>query len=333
MDILLALVASFFAAFIPTCIYIALAWWLDRYEREPLWLLTIAFLWGAVPAIILALIAQILLDIPLETLATGFNADLVSASLIAPVTEELAKAIPLLLIYWLYRKEFDGLMDGLIYGALVGFGFSMTENILYFIGAYSEGGWESWSVLVFLRAIIFGLNHALFTSAFGAALGFIRYAANPFMRWLAPLIGLFMAMLLHGIHNFFVSWPGAELLCLVSLFSDWLGVLVWLGLVWFATGQEKKWIRAELSEEVANGLLPQQHALAAASYRTRLRDRWATIKEKGFGPAHRLNQLHHLATELALKKRQLHIHGEEQGNSQQISKLREEIAKLVGELA
>lgn len=332
MDILLALVASVVAALVPTIFYVILAYWFDRYEKEPVWLLTITFLWGAIPAIIVSLVAEILLDIPIQVLATGQGADLLGAALVAPVVEEITKAIPLLAIFFLYRKEFDGLMDGLIYGALVGFGFSMTENVFYFLGAFAEGGWGAWGVLVFLRAIIFGLNHALFTSALGAGLGYARYATNRTTRRSAPLLGLIGAIGLHMIHNFFVSLPEAQILCFVSLFADWLGVIFWLILMIFATRQEKRWIQHELAEEVVDGLLPADQAAAAASYRTRLRDRWAVMQEHGFGPAHRLSLLHNSAAELAFKKRQLRLHGDEEGNAAEVTRLRAEIARLIFEL-
>ncbi len=330
MDFILVLFASVMAALIPTVIYVALAWWLDRYEKEPLWLLTITFLWGAIPAIVLSLVAELVLDIPIQELVLGQGGELISVAVIAPIVEELAKGIIVWLIFLIYRKEFDGLMDGLIYAALVGFGFAMTENVFYFLGAFEEGGWESWSVLVFVRAIIFGLNHALFTSAFGAGLGYSRYAKNPFARRVAPIIGLLGAILLHAIHNFFVSFPEAEALCLISLFTDYLGVIAWLALMWFATRQEKQWIMEELAAEVEHGFLPQHHAEASASYRARLRDRWAEFQEHGFGRAHRLSQLHQVATELAFTKRQESLDG--QDHSAEIETLRNQMGDILRNL-
>ncbi|MGH2543645.1 MAG: PrsW family intramembrane metalloprotease [Ardenticatenaceae bacterium] len=330
MDAIVVLFASFLAAFVPTCIYVLLAYWLDRYEKEPLWLLTVTFFWGAIPAIIVSLVVELVLDIPIQVLATGQSADLLGGTFVAPVVEELAKAVPLVTIFWLYRREFDGLMDGLIYGALVGFGFSMSENIFYFLGAYVEGGWDDWGILVLLRGLVFGLNHALFTSAFGVGLAYARYARGSRARSLAPLAGLTGAVALHMIHNFFVSLPTAGLFCLVSLATDWLGVLAWLVLVLLATRQEKKWIIEELRDEVADGLLSLEHAHAASRYRTRLRDRWDVLREHGFGRAHRLSLLHNAAAELALKKRQLRLHGDEWGNTAEIARLRQQIAQLVG---
>lgn len=332
MDTLLALILSFLAAFVPTLFYVLLAYLLDRYEKEPLWLLGLTFLWGAIPAIILSLVAELVLDIPIQVFATGQGADLLSAAFVAPVVEEVAKALPLLLIFLLYRREFDGIVDGLIYGALVGFGFSMTENIFYFMDAYVEGGWGAWGVLVFLRAIVFGLNHALFTSALGAGLGYARYAANATLGRIAPLLGLLGAILLHMIHNFFVSIPEAGCLFLVSLGADWLGVLFWLLLLFLAARQERQWITQELEEEVGAGLLSQAQAAATARYRTRLRDRLAVMREHGVGRAHRLSLLHNAAAELAFKKRQLRLHGEERGNGAEVARLRALIARLVTEV-
>ena len=58
MDILLIL----FLSFAPMFLYACILWWFDRYEKEPLPLLVAAFLWGAVPSIILALIFEIILN-------------------------------------------------------------------------------------------------------------------------------------------------------------------------------------------------------------------------------------------------------------------------------
>ena len=53
MEIVLGVFLSVLAGVIPTVIYAAVIWWFDRYEKEPLWLLGITFMWGAIPAIIL----------------------------------------------------------------------------------------------------------------------------------------------------------------------------------------------------------------------------------------------------------------------------------------
>ena len=51
--------------------------------------------------------------------------------MIAPIVEEIAKA--LFLLYIISKKDFDNITDGLVYGAAIGLGFGMSENIFYFV--------------------------------------------------------------------------------------------------------------------------------------------------------------------------------------------------------
>ncbi|RME39200.1 MAG: PrsW family intramembrane metalloprotease, partial [Thermoflexia bacterium] len=113
-------------AFVPMLFYALFLWWLDRYEKEPLRFILAAFLWGAVPAVIFSLIAQLVLDVSAfsqSELETG----LLEAGLIAPLTEEPFKALMLLFLVLRYRHEIDTPLDGILYGGLVGFGFASTE--------------------------------------------------------------------------------------------------------------------------------------------------------------------------------------------------------------
>jgi len=332
MEELVALTAACLGGIVPTFVFVFIAYAMDRYEREPLWLASMVFLWGAIPAIIISLIIELGVDIPLSAALEEGALDLVSGAVVAPIVEEIAKAIPLFAIFFLFRKEFDGLMDGLLYGSLVGFGFSMTENILYFLGAYSEGGFGDMVTLIFLRSFIFGLNHALFTSAIGVGLGFARYSRNGLVRTVAPIIGLGGAIFLHAGHNFFVSVPNESLLCFVSLLADYTGIIFWLILVFFALRQERQWITEELRGEVESGLLPAEHAKAAASYSDRMRDRARITRERGSKQSRALEKLHFIASDLAFKKRQLAIHGEESGNTAEVIRLRGEVARLLTEI-
>jgi RsiW-degrading membrane proteinase PrsW (M82 family) len=159
---LLGLVLSIAATVIPSLLAIAVLWWLDRYEKEPLWLLSIVFFWGAVPTIIISLIAQVALDIPLTAiLGDSIVRSMTNASVVAPLTEETFKALIILAIFVFYREEFDGVMDGILYGALVGFGFSVVEDVLYLMGSLLEGGWREWGITLALRIGLYNLNHSL----------------------------------------------------------------------------------------------------------------------------------------------------------------------------
>ena len=82
----------------------------------------------------------------------------ITASVVAPLVEETLKAVPLLFIFFMFRREFDGLMDGLLYGALVGFGFAMTENFFYIFGTGASSGISAEALVFFLRTIVFAQN-------------------------------------------------------------------------------------------------------------------------------------------------------------------------------
>ena len=131
-----ALLFSVLAAALPVLAYVALIYWADRYEKEPWWLLSAAFLWGAIPAAVLAIALNAIFSAPFYLLLDSGPADLVSGGLVAPVVEETAKALVLFAILFFWRHELNSLLDGMIYGAMVGMGFAMVENVLYYVSAF-----------------------------------------------------------------------------------------------------------------------------------------------------------------------------------------------------
>ncbi len=333
MEVILGVLLSLLAGVIPTAIYAAVIWWFDRYEKEPLWLLGVTFLWGAIPAILLSLIVELILGIPVSVLGEGLLTDVVESGGVAPVVEEIAKATALLGLFLFLRREFDNVLDGIIYGALVGFGFAMTENVLYFLGSLFTEGWAEWGIVVFLRAVVFGLNHAFFTSLTGAALGFARLSRLAWEKWLVPPFGLGLAIGFHAIHN--VGASLAELNCLTflfSLFTDWGGVLIVFVVILLAAQQEKKWITQELEEEVARGILSQADYVLTVSYRQRFVARWEALMGWSWQRWRQLGRLFHLATELAFKKYQLRTAGDGEDTRATIARLRSQIVALRGEM-
>ncbi len=200
---MLIVAIAILGALIPTLFYVLFVWWLDRYEKEPAWLLALAFLWGAVPAALLSVILEILFDLPLTILGEeSLAANLISVAIGAPLIEESCKGVALLGLLLLFRREFDDVLDGIIFGAMIGFGFAFTENSLaYFLPILSEEGIGAGLLNILMRAVVFGLNHAFWTGITGAALGYARVSRTWGWRLLVPLGGWGLAMSLHGIHN------------------------------------------------------------------------------------------------------------------------------------
>jgi RsiW-degrading membrane proteinase PrsW (M82 family) len=285
------------AAAIPTAIYAMLVWWLDRYEKEPPWLIAAAFLWGSLPAIGLAVLFELGLQIPLTR--SPLDPDLAAWGL-APLVEEPIKALALVGLFLLARREFDGPLDGIVYGSLVGFGFSMTENLLYFL-YYSD----ELSALFWVRGVFFGLNHALFSSMVGLALGAVRYRRSRPDALFAFASGLALAILFHALHNYATRYqfPG--------LFISWLvqssGVIVVLAIAVLAWRNERRWIEQELGDEVRAGVLSAADYAEIASPARRVRRQFRTLLSGGWERYRQTRRLHQLATELAFCKSQLRL--------------------------
>src|SRR6266542_4864506 len=127
-----ALTIAAAAAVLPVPTYVFLVLQLDRYEHEPWLVLVAAFVWGAFVATFLAVIFNDLLGLAATSALGDKLGNVLTTGAIAPIVEESAKGSALLLLFVLVRHEFDNTLDGIVYGSLVGIGFAMTENILYF---------------------------------------------------------------------------------------------------------------------------------------------------------------------------------------------------------
>jgi protease PrsW len=296
MSIMLGLYVVFLAAVLPTIGYVLLFYWADRYEREPGWLAAVAFLWGAIPAIIASLIGELVLGYPFMDEMPNIRTELVESALFAPVVEEIAKGVALLLIFRWVRREFDGVLDGLIYGALIGFGFAMTENLFYFLGAFSEGGFGDLVVIFLLRVVLFGLNHSFYTALTGIGFGLARESTGR-GRWLWPLAGLLAAILAHALHNFGASMADINAAGIgVSLLIAVGGLTTLLLTVLLSWQRERGSLRTQLGGEVGSLLTEEEFRALTGRWRNPLRKRAADRAH-----ARRLHRL----IELALRKDRL----------------------------
>jgi RsiW-degrading membrane proteinase PrsW (M82 family) len=324
---LVALMASIIATVVPTIVYVFVLWWFDRYEKEPIGLLAIAFFWGAMPAVVLSIVGEIVAGVPLATLDAA-SSEVIGSSAIAPFVEESVKGLIVFVLYWIFYKEFDSPVDGIIYGALVGHGFGMTENLFYFLGAWVNGGWGSWSVVVFVRAFVFGLNHAFFTSLTGLGLYLARMSRSVLARGVFALLGLSAAMLFHAIHNLGIVMAQATCLLsfLVGALSDWGGVLIVFVILITGMINEKHWITSELKEEIEIGLIDQHDYVMAQSYTERMMTQIDAILRGNWRGAQRVSRLGQTLTELAFRKYQMRMRGNDYTN--EIRLLRQKVAAI-----
>jgi RsiW-degrading membrane proteinase PrsW (M82 family) len=202
-----ALLVGIIAAVIPVPLLVAAFFWLDRYEPEPIHLLAFCFAWGATVATSVALLVNTGAAALFDKL--GLSDSLV-AVLIAPLIEESMKASAPLLLFWRRREEWSGITDGIVYCGLSALGFAMVENVLYLGGhGYAAGveqygeatGLQNVFAIFIVRILFTGFAHPLFTSMTGIGLGLSSRSGDRRVRWLAPIAGLLLAMMLHGTFN------------------------------------------------------------------------------------------------------------------------------------
>ncbi|MCB0097042.1 MAG: hypothetical protein KDE46_15040, partial [Caldilineaceae bacterium] len=79
-----ALIISLLAAIIPTAVYAALFYWADRYEREPMWLVMLAFWWGAIPAVVVSVWGEMFLGTRFIQAPGSVAATLTEGALLVP---------------------------------------------------------------------------------------------------------------------------------------------------------------------------------------------------------------------------------------------------------
>ena len=322
----MALVGAFFFGFVPMFLFAAFVNWLDRYEKEPKILLGAAFFWGVIIAGGGAYILNTVFGMGIYAL-TGSEgaAEFGTTSIVAPIIEEGLKGLAVLVVFLLFRKEFDSILDGIVYGAITAMGFAAIENVLYiYRNGYQESGWEGFWVLVVIRVILVGWMHPFFTAFTGIGLAIARMSRNTLVKILAVPTGYFTAVILHAFHNTFSGLIGGFEGLLAGTVVDYLGYAFMLAFIIWVIIHERNILKRNLSEEVEKGYISQKQYISALSF-VQTNAYLAALTSGSFLKTARFYQV---CGELAHKKEQRTKLGEERGNSRIIEQLRTELVAL-----
>ncbi|HEY7984584.1 MAG TPA: PrsW family glutamic-type intramembrane protease [Ktedonobacterales bacterium] len=293
---------------------------IDRYEREPIVLLVAAFAWGVVIAIPAALVveralARWLAGAPL--VAGGAQGALAAQAalqgLSAGVAEEFVKGAGLVVLLLLLRDEFDNVTDGILYGVLIGAGFALVENFVYFAASpKAELG-----ALILGRVVLGWLGHSTFTALFGAGLGYARETRDRRTQWLAPLVGFVAAVALHSLFDmvdFFASAvahaPGVShtivTAALVAVLLNYLPLFAAQAILWRmllrALRREEDIVREYLAPEVSAGIVTPDEYVLLQRYQERGRFEHRCLLLWGPRAYLTARDLHQTATGLAFRK-------------------------------
>ncbi|MEA1925317.1 MAG: PrsW family intramembrane metalloprotease, partial [Candidatus Altiarchaeota archaeon] len=299
----IAIILSLTAAYAPVILYAAFVWWLDRYEREPISLILLAFLWGALGSFVISLVLELLIHQPLNILMHSDEKTLSILSFtLAPAIEEVSKALLLFLLFFYYN--FDNVTDGIVYGAIVGFGFSASENMLSFFAIYFSTGTAAWLSTILFRVMLTSLAHGVFTAMVGAGLGLVkttRFRKEGHLGSFIIPLTLLAAIGMHSLFNLsalFMQYI-SPMFILVNLSLVLAGVTVLLLVMFIVLEQESSSIRRELLPELENGFITEGEYNIIPHYLKRKKASRKISRKYGKGKLSLLNRLFELETRLA----------------------------------
>jgi RsiW-degrading membrane proteinase PrsW (M82 family) len=323
----MALIVSGLIGYAAALLFASILYWLDRYEKEPLVLLGGVFLWGAVVAAGSAFLINSILGLGIYVFTgSNFATDMATGSIIAPIVEEILKGLAVLGIYLVFRLEFDSVLDGIIYAGVAALGFAATENVYYiYTYGFLHAGWNGLFSMAFIRVILVGWQHPFYTAFFGIGLALARLNRSWFVRIIAPLVGLALAMFTHAFHNTVASiLSGFEGLA-VGAFFDWTGWLFMFGIIIWATRREQQNLKKYLVAEVQAGTLSPALFRSVSSAWLQMFARTAALFTGRYRKTARFFQV---CGEYANKRRQYASLGDEYGDLAIIQNLRAELISL-----
>jgi RsiW-degrading membrane proteinase PrsW (M82 family) len=256
-------------AFIPLLVYAGIPRVIDRFDPEPWWCLLLALLWGAFAACGFAAAINTAVLWVLAQVMSASDAQALTACVCAPFVEEFWKGLGVFGVFFFLRREFDGVVDGVIYATFTALGFAAIENVTYYATAELTKHGSMLAGTFLIRGVLAPWGHPLYTSMTGLGFGLSRETTKPWLRWGAPFLGYLAAVFLHSLWNSAAELSGMLFLVMLPLWlmfvTAFLGILMWL------VARKGRIIRDNLRDEVLLGYLSAAELTLVASPIGRLR--------------------------------------------------------------
>jgi len=288
-----------------TVVYLLFIRAIDLYEREQFKYVVPVFIWGFSVAFAFSYVFNtVFISSYISTFSSVASvdaADIIVRVMVPPAFEECIKGLALLIAFavaWLVSLRrggyvFSGVMDGIVYGSAVGFGFSIAEDLLYGV----QYGEETFV----MRRISIGFLHAAFTSLTGIGIGLIPWVRWKVLKVILPLLGLSGAILLHGTYNLNLTVTIFEPLTAYAIQFFVLVLYILIIVSWLAV--ERRTIRGELRDEVAAGTISADEYAILPTYFARRAYYFSLIWTGRLKEWRRARKRHEAAVDLAFTKR------------------------------
>jgi len=264
-------------------------WWLDRYDRDPLHLVLVAFLWGG----FVAPLAALGVERVASSEAMVWSVGTLGSAALTPLIEEAFKAAGVVLVVVLNRG-LDAPSDGVVYGSAAGLGFAVGEILLRALPGLA----------VDVEAVAFGPTvagtlystgvHAATAAMAGACVGYAVLSRGLTGRVTWVTLGVGLASLVRGacirLGDRLGMWNGAASPSTVTLLIA-LAYLLYLATLAGVVLSEHRILKRQLEEEVGYGVLPGWVADVIPFYRRRVRSDWWQLRHERTVIARKLSRL------------------------------------------
>jgi len=207
----MGLLALAIAPGIAICLFI---YYKDKYNKEPIAMLVLAFVLGML-SIIPAVVIQLSWPVNVQMLGNkNYLALAFFTFVIVALSEEGSKFL-MLRLFLFSRKSFDDPFDGIVYAVMIGMGFATVENIGYvYQHGYATG---------VLRMFLSVPAHATFAVLMGYFMGYAKFNTGSRLPYYA--LALLMPVLFHGAFDFCL-FSGSEILIAFGALSSFILALI-----------------------------------------------------------------------------------------------------------
>jgi RsiW-degrading membrane proteinase PrsW (M82 family) len=256
-------------AFVPAMLYLLPLVWLDRYDPEPFWLLSLAFAWGALVSVVVSFIVNTIVGVVIAVGVSPSAGEAVGAVISAPIFEEGSKGIGVLVLLIFFRRYFDDILDGIVFAGVIALGFATVENVLYYGRAISDAGFGGLAVLFVLRGIMSPFAHVTFTAMTGIGCGIARESHKTYVRILLPILGYCAAVGLHAVWNGLAVVGGLQGFVVGYLVLQIPFFFIFVGFALYVMRRQGKILRDMLAMDIARGLItPELGATVTSAFKS-----------------------------------------------------------------
>ena len=240
----MTIVLLVFLSILPVAVLMIIMYKMDKFQKEPIKSLVKAFLGGALGAIgittILDLISYKIFPSPpmwYEMFIT------------AGVFEEMSKFLIFMIFIW-RDKHFDEFFDGIVYASFISLGFACLENIGYVIMASQENSFGYGASVALYRAFYAVPGHFLDGILLGFFLSLAKFRKE--RRLLYIITGLALVIIVsHGLWDYLIELKIEKYVSTVTYYiaSNTLYIVLWIvGVRFIRRHQKNTKLQFELAE-------------------------------------------------------------------------------------